>query len=434
MKFTESSTCQAPISSWTWFFGDGTSARYTKPQPFIEHTYAVSGIFTVKMVAATQMVGGMITDTASSQVAVQPAAKASYKWQDVCIGNTTLFDNQTQDNNTIIKSYAWNFGDPTTLSDTSSARDVQYKYDLNGIYMVKLVVTNTLGCTDTIINKINIFKAPAADFSWRNNCAARPVSFTDQSEAASSDIETWNWQFSNGGEVLDKSAGQNSSYTFIHVGTYNAEMMVIDKNGCTDTIKKQVTISPNPVAAFTITENYENVEGQIMLSNGTIGGTNNYWDFGNGVTSYGENPVVNYNEEGHYDIKLLTWNDQLCTDTITLSYNLMYKGLFVPNAFDPGHKNPEVAIFKPKGLNLKTYQIEIYDSWGNLLWESDKLDEKGSPVEGWDGTYRGVLLQQDVYVWKIVAQYNDEQIWDGTNAGNNKNMPQTTAGTITLIR
>jgi PKD repeat protein len=380
------------------------------------------------------MVGGMVTDTASSQVAVKPAATASYKWQDVCIGNKTLFDNQTQDNNTIIKSYAWNFGDPTTLTDTTSAKNAEYKYDLNGEYEVKLVVTNTLGCTDTIINKVNIFKGPAANFIWNNNCASRPVNFTDQSQATSSAIVNWNWQFSNNGEVLDKSTQQNCTYNFVHAGTYDADMKVIDKNGCATTINKQVTISPNPVAAFTIVENYDNIQGQVMLSNGTIDGTNNYWDFGNGVTSYGSNPVVTFTDEGHYNIQLLTWNDQNCTDTISMSYDLMYKGLFVPNAFNPGHKNSEVALFKPKGLNLKTYQLEVYDSWGNLLWKSDKLDDGGSPLEGWDGTYQGALLQQDVYVWKILAQYKDDQIWDGLNIGDNKNMPLTKSGTVTLLR
>ena len=434
MKFTESSTCQAPIASWTWYFGDNTSARFTNPQPFIEHTYAVSGIYTVKMVVATQMVGGLVTDTASSQVAVKPAATASYKWQDVCVGNKTLFDNQTQDNNTVIKSYAWNFGDPTTLTDTTSAKNAEYKYDLNGEYEVKLVVTNTLGCTDTIINKVNIFKGPAANFIWNNNCASRPVNFTDQSQATSSAIVNWNWQFSSNGEVLDKSTQQNCTYNFVHAGTYDADMKVIDKNGCATTINKQVIISPNPVAAFTIVENYDNVQGQVMLSNGSIDGTNNYWSFGNGETSYGSNPVVTFTDEGHYEIQLLTWNDQNCTDTISMSYDLMYKGLFVPNAFNPGHRNSEVAVFKPKGMNLKSYQIEIYDSWGNLLWKSDKLDDGGSPLEGWDGTFQGALLQQDVYVWKIVAQYKDDQIWDGLNIGDNKNMPLTKSGTVTLLR
>jgi len=210
--------------------------------------------------------------------------------------------------------------------------------------------------------------------------------------------------------------------------------MVTDKNGCSTTIKKQVTISPNPVAAFNITENYENKQGQIMITNGTIDGTTLEWDFSNGKTSFATNPVITFDKEGHYTIQLTAWNDQKCSDTMSMSYDLLFKGLYVPNAFNPGNIDPEVAVFKPKGTNLKQYNIGIYDQWGNLLWSSDKIDSKGSPAESWDGTVHGKLLQQDVYVWKISAQFNDGEVWDGYNTGNNENMPQKKSGTITMIR
>ena len=434
MKFTETSTSQAPIASWQWFFGDNTSATFTSPQQSVEHTYAVPGNYTVKMVVATQMVGGLATDTASNQVSVKPAAKAAYKWQDVCAGSNTLFENQTQNNNTTIKSYQWNFGDPGSTSDTTSAKQAAYRYNVYGSYDVKLVVTNTLGCTDTIINKVNIFESPLADFTWKNTCEAKPVSFIDNSTATSSALVNWNWRFRSDSVVLEGSNQRNCTYKFAHAGTYDADMMVTDKNGCSTTIRKQITINTNPVAAFNIIENYEDKEGQVMLSNGTIDGSSYEWSISNGKTSFGTNPVITFDKEGHYTIQLTTWSENGCTDTTSMSYDLMYKGLYVPNAFNPGNIDPEVAIFKPKGTNLMEYNIGIYDQWGNMLWSSDKLDSKGSPTESWDGTVHGVLLQQDVYVWKISAQFKDGKIWDGHNTGNNENMPQKTSGTITMIR
>ncbi len=434
MKFTESSTCQAPIASWTWYFGDNTSTTFTSPQQNVEHTYAVPGNYTVKMVVATQMVGGLATDTASNQVAVKPAARAAYKWQDVCVGSSTTFENQSQNNNTTIKSYQWNFGDPSTTTDTTSAKQAEYKYDVYGAYDVKLVVTNTLGCTDTIINKVNIFESPAADFTWKNNCEAKPVSFIDQSVATSSALVNWNWRFKSDSVVLEGSNQRNCAYKFAHAGTYDAYMKVTDKNGCSTTIAKQVTINTNPVAAFNIIDNYEDKQGQIMLSNGTIDGASYEWAVNDGKTSFGTNPVITFDKEGHYTIQLTASNEAGCTDTVSMSYDLMYKGLYVPNAFNPGNIDPLVAVFKPKGMNLMLYNIGVYDQWGNLLWSSDKLDSKGSPTESWDGTVQGKPLQQDVYVWKVQAQFNDGEIWDGHNGGNMDNMPQKTSGTITLIR
>jgi PKD repeat protein len=434
MKFTESSTCQAPIASWTWYFGDNTSKTFTSPQQNIEHTYSVPGNYTVKMVVATQMVGGLATDTASNQVLVKPAARAAYKWQDVCVGSSTTFENQSQNNNTTIKSYQWNFGDPGTTSDTTSAKQAEYRYDVYGAYDVKLVVTNTLGCTDTIINKVNIFESPAADFTWKNNCEAKPVSFIDQSVATSSALVNWNWRFKSDSVVLEGSNQRNCTYQFAHAGTYDAYMIVTDKNGCSTMIAKEVTINTNPVAAFNIIDSYEDKQGQIMLSNGTIDGASYEWTVNDGKTSFGTNPVITFDKEGHYTIQLTALNEAGCTDTISMSYDLMYKGLYVPNAFNPGNVDPKVAEFKPKGMNLMLYNIGVYDQWGNLLWSSDKLDSKGSPTEAWDGTVHGKLLQQDVYVWKVQAQFNDGEVWDGHNAGNNDNMPQKTSGTVTLIR
>ena len=156
MRFSDHSTCQAPIASWQWFFGDNTSVTYTTPQPFVEHTYAMAGNYTVKMVVATQMVGGMVTDTATSQVIVKPAAKAAYHGRMFASGKATEFSNLTQNNNTTIKNYNWNFGDPAASTDTSTVKHLPTHTNVSDEYDVKLVVINTLGCSDTIVNTVKI--------------------------------------------------------------------------------------------------------------------------------------------------------------------------------------------------------------------------------------------------------------------------------------
>ncbi|MEI6062726.1 MAG: PKD domain-containing protein, partial [Bacteroidota bacterium] len=434
MHFTETSTCQAPIASWQWFFGDNTSASYTSQQAFVEHTYAVAGKYNVTMVVATQMVGGIVTDTASRQVVVDRAASAGYGWHDVCLGQITTFENATQSNNTSIKSYAWNFGDPGLMTDTSSSKNPGYYFGHYGQYEVRLVVTNTLGCTDTIVKQVNLYKNPQADFRWSSSCESRPVEFTDGSDSSSAAIVKWNWLFSNAGEVLGASTDAKCSYIFGQAGIYDANLRITDANGCSDTIGKQVAINSSPVAAFNIVENYEDKQGQIMLENGTLNGIHYQWDFGNGEKSTDISPVTTFDKEGHYLIHLTTWNGQNCEDTLTIPYDLLFKGLFVPNAFNPGNIDPEVAVFKPKGINLKTYLIEIYDRWGNLLWTSDKLDNKGTPVEAWDGISHGNTLREGVYLWKITARFRDGEYWDGHNVGSNSGLSQKKTGTVTLIR
>jgi gliding motility-associated-like protein len=68
--------------------------------------------------------------------------------------------------------------------------------------------------------------------------------------------------------------------------------------------------------------------------------------------------------------------------------------LYVPNSFYPDSKNGN-AIFKAVGVNIREFQMEIYDRWGERIAVINNIEE------GWDGTYKGIKCSNDVYVWKI---------------------------------
>jgi len=82
-------------------------------------------------------------------------------------------------------------------------------------------------------------------------------------------------------------------------------------------------------------------------------------------------------------------------------------------------------------VNLDKYLIQVFDQRGNLMWESDKIDENGSPVESWDGYYNGFLMPNGVYVWQANATFRDGTIWKGSTLQSDN--PQT-YGTVTLVR
>jgi gliding motility-associated-like protein len=83
------------------------------------------------------------------------------------------------------------------------------------------------------------------------------------------------------------------------------------------------------------------------------------------------------------------------------------------------------------GKNLKQYNIQVYDSWGHLVWESNDLDNEGRPLEGWDGMYNGALMPQGTYMWKASATFIDDTIWQGSDIGKGE---YKTMGTVSLIR
>jgi PKD repeat protein len=57
---------------------------------------------------------------------------------------------------TTLKSYLWNFGDGSTSND---AKRTNYIYKTEGLYIAKLAVTNSFGCSDSSIMNIDVAKS-----------------------------------------------------------------------------------------------------------------------------------------------------------------------------------------------------------------------------------------------------------------------------------
>ena len=87
----------------------------------------------------------------------------------------------------------------------------------------------------------------------------------------------------------------------------------------------------------------------------------------------------------------------------------------------------------PIGIGLRDYHAQIFDKWGELLWESDSLINT-KPAVGWDGFYKGKLCEQDVYVWKIYAVFLDGTPWPGMSYDTDEGGGRKTIGSVTLIR
>ena len=123
-----------------------------------------------------------------------------------------------------------------------------------------------------------------------------------------------------------------------------------------------------------------------------------------------------------------------CSDTSTLIFKFVFKGLYVPNAFSPGNAKESVRLLKPVGMGIKTYLFEVYDRWGNFVWSTDTVDVHGVPIEGWDGKDEGVDMPMGTYVWRATAVFRDGSVWNGHNVGIQEDKYKYVFGTFTLIR
>lgn len=66
--------------------------------------------------------------------------------------------------------------------------------------------------------------------------------------------------------------------------------------------------------------------------------------------------------------------------------------LFVPNAFTPNGDGLN-DYFEPKGADLLSYQITIFNRWGQLVFQSN------DPRIAWNGNYNGIEALPDSYLY-----------------------------------
>ena len=154
--------------------------------------------------------------------------------------------------------------------------------------------------------------------------------------------------------------------------------------------------------------------------------------------NYQFSPNLNYqsvNDPIEYEVCLLlrdkfTFSDTTQCDSIYCIQLFVdyFKGLYVPNALAPNGGIPGTDEFLPKGQSLKEYNLQIFDTWGNLVWQTSDITTKdGKPATAWKGTtLDNKPLQQGTYVWKIYAKFSDGSVWPGIDG--------KTTGPIYLIR
>jgi PKD repeat protein len=437
LDFTDLSTCNGTISRWEWTWGDTTSQHtiYTIYQPFASHVFNLPGTFSVKLKVTTLVGSSPVSDSVSRVIHVQPSPLAGFTVNNTCYRQPSLFTDTTIANGAAMLSYRWQFGDPQSVADTADTRNPSWTYPAPGTYTPMMIVSNQSGCRDTATVTLGIYGLPKVSYSSSLACIGQPTYFFDHSDPYLAPLDLWGWKVSDSlNQFLGTMQGATPQYVFDSVGAYRVLLTASDTNGCADTLSALVHARPSPLSVFSYHQNAGDVQGAVQFTDGSIGAMEYHWDFGNGETSTAASPLITYADDGNYTVTLVTLNKEGCSDTSSMQFNMLYKGLWVPNAFAPTGPVQATREWKPAGINLATYHCQVYNSWGAMVWESKLLDEKGSPLESWDGTYKDHPVQEGVYVWRIQAVFRDGTIWDNKDVGEHGKLTEQVFGTITVIR
>lgn len=262
--------------------------------------------------------------SSSDSVVLPPLPLASYIAASVCDGLPVSFIDNSSFPSGTITNWNWDFGD----GNTSNLQNPSHPYSSSGPYNPVLIVTGDNNCTDTISIPIDVFPNPSTAFTVGNYalndstlgipkgiCEFDNVNFTDNSNISNGNIISWDWDFGDG----NTSTLQNPSHSYSPSGTFNVQLNVVSDSGCVDSILTPITISPKPVANFSVDDDCFNfpliVNDLSTVSSGSIAGLQ--WDFGDGVTSSSFAPSHTYLNDGVFNVNLIAVSDSGCSDTTT---------------------------------------------------------------------------------------------------------------------
>jgi gliding motility-associated-like protein len=154
VDFFAAPSIYSEVYEYTWDFGDGETGEGAE----ITHTYTEPGTYNVKLTATGQ--GGEDYEYKTIRVYSNPVANFELLPSVTMLDAETLearveFYNQSTCNDTSGCSYLWDFGD----GKTSIATNVTHYYkkppddEMPKEYDIKLVVTNSQGCVDSLIKE-----------------------------------------------------------------------------------------------------------------------------------------------------------------------------------------------------------------------------------------------------------------------------------------
>ncbi|MFZ1635699.1 MAG: gliding motility-associated C-terminal domain-containing protein, partial [Chitinophagales bacterium] len=72
--------------------------------------------------------------------------------------------------------------------------------------------------------------------------------------------------------------------------------------------------------------------------------------------------------------------------------------------FSPNNDNVNDVFGPIYSGAIENYHIEIYNRWGQLVFDTNKLEKN------WDGTFENELQEMGVYTYLVTASLNEKSL------------------------
>jgi PKD repeat protein len=228
----------APISLYSWTFGDAGSADNVIAPAY---SYAGGGTYSVTLTVTDNF--GIMSSTAQTITVIGPPVA---DFSATCSGLTCAFDASGTTGDSAIVSYAWTFGDGNSGSGVAPS----HTYGSGSDFTVTLTATDANGQAGVETGIVTVAGPPTANFVV--SCVNRTCTVHSTSTDGGNPIAQWQWNWGDGSPTITPTSPYpwaDQTYTYAHSGRYTITLTVIDTIGMSSSLQLAVLANTAPVAA-----------------------------------------------------------------------------------------------------------------------------------------------------------------------------------------
>lgn len=371
VNFTNSLLSSCP-DTLRWTFSDGSTATGLNTT----HTFPGPGTYT-----ATLYAGGPCNPSTTVSKQLQIISTSLTTQNATCAGYTDGSASVT-----VTPAGAYNYTWSTTpVQTTATATNLAA-----GDYAV--TVSSALACPTILQASIG------EPLGLGRTLSSKPDTCAGAGGTANIDVTggtpPYTYAWSNG-------AGNTDSLSNLNTGNYI--VTITDFDGCSVSDTFSIGYLQGLAVNFTEVKNVSCYDDR----NGAITATT----IGNGALPYiyqwnnlANTASINKLDTGTYTLTVSDANGCTVEDSAVIAKEVCTSYVFFPTGFTPNGDGINDR-FKPKySEDLSQYTIRVYNRWGELVYQSNDINE------GWNGYYKGLLQPLGVYVFVSEYRFGQEKI------------------------
>jgi len=266
-----------------------------------------------------------------------------------------------------------------------------------GLFLIEVIQYSQHGCpADTV--RAFVWIRPGIDIRIngpKEICEGDEILL----EASGADKMRWSFGYSNPKLLIRPK--ESKEYTII--GYSEACGM--------DTASIYVRVNKRPNAGILINPTDPKLGEIVNFYVDGTSGTESFWSIQNGAfTAKGEQAQHIFPKSGNYSVQLVVIDPNGCADTAYRLFQIdANPQVFIPNAFTPNGDGLNDQ-FQPEVSDVDFVRLSIFNRWGERIFEGENSSAS------WDGTFKGALAEDGVYVYYDEAIGIDDKkyVYNGT--------------------